>query len=40
MVGKLLTAGADPHLLNEHNRTPLAEAEKFEKYEIAVPLYL
>lgn len=40
MVLKLIEAGADTQILNEHGRTPLAEAEKFEKYEIAVHLLL
>lgn len=36
MVLKLLEVGADTSLANEANRTPFAEAEEFDKFEIAV----
>lgn len=36
MVLKLLEVGADTSLANEANRTAFAEAEEFDKFEIAV----
>lgn len=32
MIKPLIDAGANPQIVNEQNRTPLQEAEKFEKY--------
>ena len=31
MVERLVKAGANPNIKNEHGRTPFEEAEKFEK---------
>jgi hypothetical protein len=40
MVLKLLEIDANVDLLNESNRTPYAEAEEFDKFEIAVIIRL
>lgn len=37
---KLLEVGADTSLANEANRTPFAEAEEFDKFEIAVTTHI
>ena len=36
MLKKLLEIGVDVTLVNEANRTAFAEAEEFDKFEIAV----
>lgn len=40
MVQKLIEINADTNIENESKRTPFAEAEQFDKEEIAVILYI